>query len=379
MKQSFALFDMDGVLLAPGGYHQSLQESVQRIGVALGVPKASLSNDQIARFESLSVTNEWDSLAICTALILLHVWQFDGAIRFNGINRNSPQISKDSPDFDQFLDDFHDIGDLPGHSALEAIVNQNSWLDSVQVDHLANILHQCRDIYTSLTLPIHQETVLGSQTFHENYQLKPQLNIKSYLLQHDRPMMRNNQLNEFKDWLSTPNSHAGIMTNRPSRTPPDYLSSPEAELGAALIGLDNLPVLGSGLLAWFAVTKLNMPDHTFLKPHPIHTLALLQMLIGRPAEIALNLGYSLSVGNGNVANWGIFQGASIIIFEDAVKGLQSGITAQKLLQHIGVSVDLTLIGVTENSIKKNALNGVADVIINNINQIDWRNISDIMK
>jgi hypothetical protein len=33
------LFDMDGVLLQPRGYHTALQTSVKRIGQALGVPE----------------------------------------------------------------------------------------------------------------------------------------------------------------------------------------------------------------------------------------------------------------------------------------------------------------------------------------------------
>jgi hypothetical protein len=64
-----------------------------------------------------------------------------------------------------------------------------------------------------------------------------------------------------REWLKLPNHKAGILTNRPSRSPDGYLSSPEAELGMALIGLEDLPYVGSGILAWFAVNNCQLPDH----------------------------------------------------------------------------------------------------------------------
>ncbi len=48
MNRKFILFDMDGVLLSPGGYKHALIESISRVGLALGMPHVSLTDAQIA-------------------------------------------------------------------------------------------------------------------------------------------------------------------------------------------------------------------------------------------------------------------------------------------------------------------------------------------
>jgi len=374
MTHQFFLFDMDGVLLKPRGYHQSLQASVHRIGAALGAPNTELSENQIARFEALDVTNEWDSLAISTALILIHLWEYDPDLRLDGLSPDRETITQSKPDFDQFLGEFSYQSELPGRSAYHFLLKKHAWLTREQQTHLFTILHFCRDIFKSPTLPGHQETVLGSQVFTENYNLSSKLSTDSYLLKFDRPLLSGRQKDSLRKWLLDPSHHAGIMTNRPSSTPPGYLSSPEAELGAKLVGLEDLPVLGSGMLAWYAVTQRQLPDFTFLKPNPVHALALLQMCGGNSARQALNLAADLWLGENKPDAWEFLQNAQVTIFEDAAKGLRCGIAAKELLTKMGIDIELSLIGVTQNKIKRKALQGIADHVITSIQDINWQEI-----
>jgi len=372
MTRNFYLFDMDGVLLKPNGYHQSLRASVIRIGKALGAPLTDISDDQIAHFESLSVTNEWDTLAICTALILLQAWKVDGKIRLNGLTHAPEILLENYPDFDTFLNSFSNVGGLPGQSAYIKIINDDPWLNQSQRLHLKEVLYHCRDIYRSLTLSVHQESVLGSHAFQELYKLQPNLNTDSFLLKYDRPILSDENKNLFRNWLNSPDNYAGILTNRPSSCPPGFLSAPEAELGAKLVGFEDLPILGSGLLAWFAITHCQLrDDHTFLKPNPVHALALLQLCIGLPPVSALKAAVDLWRGDSDRSNWVFLENASVTIFEDAVKGLQCGIAARDLLKKQGISINLQRIGVTYNHIKRKALEGIADIVIPEINQFDW--------
>ena len=371
MTKKFILFDMDGVLLKPGGYHQALKATVSRIGEALGVPNADLTDDQIAHFEALSVTNEWDSAAISASLILLKAWRFDPDIRLGNQPIRYVVLTDQAPEIDLFLNTFTDVGDLPTVSAYEKITRENSWLNVSQRDTLKRLLYHSRDIYKSPILPWHQETVLGSRTFQENYNLEPKLNIESYLTSYDRQVMSNETRKNIQAWLKNPEHRAGIMTNRPSSTPPGYLSSPEAELGAKLVEVDHLPLVGSGMLAWFAATQCELPDHTFLKPNPVHALALIQMCWGASATNALQLAYDLWRGGGKKEDWNLFNGSHITIFEDAVKGLQAGISSQALLEEIGIEIDLRLVGISSNPIKRAELEKIADVVHSDINQFDW--------
>ena len=374
MSKMIVLSDMDGVLLRPLGYNTSLQTSVQRIGAALGAPKTRLHPDQIAKFEASNVTNEWDSMAICTALILLHIWKTDGSIRLDGLAPRTEVLSFDLPAFDPFLSRFHNVGHEPGHTAYHQLIESNPWLDDAQKAQLAEILYHSREIYTSPTLPGYQETVLGSETFELNYKLSPQLEIESFLLKYDLPVLDETHSAAFRNWLAAPDHLAGILTNRPSACPPGYLSSPEAELGAQCVGMQDLPMLGSGMLAWFASTQLHLPDYVFLKPHPVHALGLLQMILGQPAESALMKAYDLTEGNGQNSDWAILDGAKIVIFEDAAKGLTCGIAARETLAKIGIEVELELIGVTTNVDKAAALKPLAVRIIPDLNQVQWMDL-----
>lgn len=374
MTSKYILFDMDGVLLQPGGYHQALKATVRRIGIALGVPAVDLSDDQIAHFEALSVTNEWDSAAICAALTLLKAWQFDPDVRFGENPLEGDVLTEQEPEIDPFLETFDDVRDLPTVSAYEKIARENPWLKDGQRDHLKKILYYSRDIYQSPVLPWHQETVLGSKAFQSNYGLEPELKTESYLSQYDRQVMTPGTKKSIQQWLANPDHRAGIMTNRPSGTPPGYLSSPEAELGARLVEVDHLPLLGSGMLAWFASTQCDLPDHTFLKPNPVHALALMQMCRDESATNALRLAYDLWRGEGKREDWHKFEGSQVRIFEDAVKGLQAGNSAQMLLQKKGVDFELRLIGISNNPIKRGELEKIADIVYSDINQVDWGKI-----
>ena len=372
MTEEFLLFDMDGVLLMPGGYQQALKASIKRIGKALGAPQTEITSEQIAHFEALSITNEWDSLGICTALILVQVWQMDGNIRLT--EENAPRPANDlieKPDFQSFLDSFDHVGPLPGESAFQKITTENTWLDPDQKSHLEDILFNCRDIYHSLTLPIHQESVLGSHAFKENYQLEPKLNIESYLLMYDQPILSPEKGSHLIAWLADKDHHIGIITNRPNGTPPDFISAPEAELGAKLVGLAGVPLLGSGSLNWCAESKSALPQHTFLKPNPVHALGLMQICLGHDIEEALGKAIALWERQDNKADWESFDGAKVFIFEDSIKGLQSGLSAKSLLGALGIMINLNLIGVTESPIKKKALLKIADQVIPTINHFNW--------
>ncbi len=371
MTRTIILFDMDGVLLESRGYHQALQTSLMRIGSALGVPDLELTTNQIARFETLSVTNEWDTLAICTAWTLLAVWHSDGDVRLKSLKPQPSNKIIKPPDFNHFLEIFDDIGRLPGHSAYELICVNNPWLNEAQREYLSEILHYCRDIYRSPTLPGHQETVIGSSVFERIYGLKPQLNSESFLLKYDRPILTSEQYKNLQKWLSSPEHNAAFITNRPCNAPDGYLSAPEAEMGAKLIGLDQLPLLGSGLLSWYASTRCSCDSHELLKPNPVHTLAAMKMCSGLTPETSIEMAVALIHGDGSIQDWSDLMETRVIIFEDSTKGLKSGIRAMEYLSELGIKIDLSLIGVSVNNVKRQALKSLAHRILSNINEVHW--------
>ncbi len=374
MLENIIIFDMDGVLLKPGGYHESLRTFIKRIGKALGIPNVILSHEQIAHFESKSVTNEWDSLAICTAILLVEVWQIDDDVHLSSLEPLQQATLIHPAGFDRFLENFSEVGNLPGHSAYDLILNENPWLSISQRNHLSILLHHCRDIYKSPTLPGYQETVLGSELFRNIYGLEPKLDIGSFLLKYDLPILTHEKMKVFREWLSSPKNAAGIMTNRPCLTPNGYLSSPEAELGAKLCELEDIPLIGSGLLAWAATTQQSLPDYTFLKPNPVHALALLALVTGSQIKQALDNAASLLMGNGIKKNWSQLNQINVVILEDSIKGLLSGLKAKEMLTQIGIDIKLDLVGISKNTVKRQALKTITDSIYSEINDFDFTNI-----
>lgn len=371
MSQSIILFDMDGVLLEQNGYHRALIAAVRRIGAALGAPNAAITENEIERFEAMSVTNEWDSQSIITALILIQLWQQDGSIRYDS-DEPRPALTEEAPDIPGFLDRFIDVvADNPGVSAYHMLVNENPWLDADQRAYLELILFNTRDISTSPLLPAYQESVLGSRKFQEHYGFTPKMETKGYLMTEDVRTMDDAHLAAFRQWYAQPGHAAGILTNRPSITPPGYMGSPEAEIGAAFVGLPDLPVMGSGTMAWFAKTQLHVPDYSLFKPHPLHALGLLQLILGQPVEAALQIGQALVDGKADVSDWEALNGSQITVIEDSFKGFACGVAAQKALAGIGIQTDLKLIGITDHTEKREALAAYTDWIVKDINEIAW--------
>jgi hypothetical protein len=374
MLKTILLFDMDGVLLRPGGYHTALQKSIASIGAALGAPNTTITADQIARFEALSVSNEWDSLAIGAALTLLHLWPIDPAVRLDGFIPLEAPLSEGVPDFDGFLDRFRPQNPEPCLDALADLLGDHPELDEGQKQHLTDILTHPREMGPSLTLPVFQEAVLGSETFSQTFDLPRQLHTDGFLQTHDRPNMTAKHHAALLNWLSAPEHAAGILTNRPNTCPPGSLSSPEAEIGAACVQLTGLPLMGSGLLTWYARVRRDLPGYTYLKPNPVHALSLLGLILGWETETALSRAAFLAGGEANGAPWRDLDGAHIVVFEDSAKGLKSGRAAQACLAAAGVNVSLECIGLTTHPEKHAALDPVADRIVPDINVISWEDL-----
>jgi len=370
MKKHYFLFDMDGVLLNSLGYHRGLQTSLERIAASLGYAQSLITDDQIARFEAMNVTNEWDTVAICTALVLVAVWQVKEDIRIDLQNPSNFKKTEDAA-IDQFLDRFNSDEGVPGEKALNIILELHPWLNPEQKSYLAHVLLRCRDIFTSPTLPIHVEIILGSRLFHDHYHLAPQLDEESFLLRFDRSTLNSNTQKSINALLSLPTHFACVMTNRPNGTPPGFLSSPEAELGVKCIGIDGIPYIGSGILGWYAHTKMDNAEHTLLKPNPIHALASLRMCLGESTFEAIDRSVKLWQGTGNRSDWNNFAQSKVVVFEDSTKGLLSAVAARELLLEIGISLELELIGVSANPIKSAALDKVADQVFREINDVNW--------
>jgi hypothetical protein len=362
------VFDMDGVLLEPLGYHQALQETVQLLGTALGFQNLSLKREEIFRFESAGISSEWDSSAICLALMMREVWKIDpgaevprildqgssahGPVKFLGWDQFLDQIeSKRNPESD------------PLQLAQEILV---SGLDFGQSEKVCEILKNAHDPDQSLSFRTFQELVLGSQMYQNTYQISSVMNVPGTLCEYDRSQLTSETRLELNNWLSD-SRKAVICTNRPNLPPGGQFGSPEAEQGAKLVGLEHLPLVGYGDMNWLA-GEYQQPVDELRKPAPVHVLAALLRTAGASQPEALHSAAGLVQHNLVDEKWKDLDGSEWFVLEDTTSGMVSAVRASGLLEELGIRCRVHLIGITPDPKKKGPLEKLGAEIFTDLEQ-----------
>ena len=366
------LFDLDGILLEPRGYHRALRETATLVGQWLGYRRVTLTQQDIELFESVDVTSEWDSAAICAALLLRDAWTISPDIMLASAppSPDLPTHDLPAPDFQAFFRSEQmapERGTLPTQLAERSLLSDGFHYSESQVAALRGMLRGARQIHGSLTHRLFQELVLGSQVFRDTYGMKPFLPSRGSLLAHDRPMLPAAARERLLGWLKHPDHYAAVFTNRPSQGPQGAIEAPEAELGLAAAELELLPLVGRGGLAWLAEQRGLAPD-MLLKPSAAHALAALRQATGEPLEAALQAAAALSLDEQSDSGWRAFAGAEIIVFEDSVKGLHSVGAAQRRLARLGVTFRPVLVGVTQSPRKRRGLEAAGAQVFSDLEQ-----------
>ena len=359
------LLDLDDVLIRQVAYHRSLMECVERIGRWCGFEAVRLTDEDIAVFESLGVTSEWDSSAICAALLLDRAWSIDAKRRLPD-SPTAPVGHRHRlapPDFQSFFRAALD-GRLTGIEARQRV--ERRLLDGQgrtpsQRQALQAVLRSAYDGEASLTHRIIQELNLGAAEYEACYGRPAALPGPGYLSTIDPPLISPTQAARLTAWASFPGQHAVIFTNRPSRLPDGSGGMPEAEIGLARVGLSALPFVAMGHLEWLGAGR-GLEPQSLLKPSAVHALAALRLAAGDSLGEALPAAARLELDHEDDGEWRRFEAAQAIVFEDSFRGLQSARGAQRALQGIGVRLELDLRGVTTLAAKRRALESAGGAI-----------------
>jgi hypothetical protein len=209
----------------------------------------------------------------------------------------------------------------------------------------------------SLTHRTFQELALGSKEFTRTYGLPAVLDSDSYLLKYDLSNVSNTESARLRDWISAPGHAATMITSRPSVPPAGIFSTPEAELGARLVGLESIPILGWGGMCWLGQQRQADPQ-TFLKPSPVHALAGLRMTLGENQETALTEAVKLVETGLPGTEWEPFERAQVCIFEDTPAGIKSLQVAKNVLGKAGIEIEAMNYGIAQKPVKVQALRSI---------------------
>jgi len=343
------LLDVDGVLVHPGGYRAALRDTVNHfIGYPIEIDETILSD-----LEHRGISSEWDMVPLLLAsywdLILTQqpmqnlpddvsaaAQEIQRCAHLNGIQ------SFPIPEFDLIA------GQYPAESAFHA-----GCFSSISYRLQKNLLTETRNVHTSHTMRIFQNYSLGTKNFESTYQMQADLNTESFLLAYDK----SNIDESIRAKLHHPDIFPVAFTARPSAPPLGISDSPlgyapEAELGLALTGLENIPVMAFGKLEYIARCR-GLDPVKLVKPSPIHALA---------AVIAAVTGDEWFAVQGAV-DWfqrGQFKDViermpksfDLIVIEDTLGGIRSTQSAGEILRLAGFQVNVHLFGLTSGNHQK---------------------------
>ena len=360
------MLDMDGVLLESRGYHKALVQTLRLVGQALGFENATLTPEDIAAFEAAGITSEWESSAACVALMLVHLWRVDEGARLpaDSFSLQRKPNGLDLPDFAAFARELSapDLDHLlPLSKAEKKILDLAHGLNPGQIRTIQHLIRNAASAPHSLTHRIFQELVLGSQVYAETYPYLPMLCTDGYLLKFDHSNLRSEIAARLVEWLTPGDRRAVIFTLRPSQPPAGTFCTPEAEMGAALCGLKDLPIAGLGGILWLSKRRKLSPDR-FGKPSPVHALTALRLALGDPVESALQAAADLALDGRTEPGWAALNQVHVFIFEDTVRGLTSLQTGIDLLHQRNIDLQVSAFGITTDPSKRTVLESAGAVV-----------------
>jgi hypothetical protein len=365
------LFDMDGVLIEPQGYHRALAETVRILAKTLGYRNVNLTDRDIEVFELAGATSEWDSAAICAALLVRDVWKVnpDACLPTSPPLPDLPAHDLPSPDFQSFFRSLaqDEVEDLPAlFRAERALLSGRKKIGDQQATMITHLLRGARRIEGSISHRLFQELVLGGQALRSTYGLEPVFSEQSYLRRYDRPMLAAESRRALLAWMDRPDQQAAVFTTRPSRPQPDRAGSPEAEFGLVFLGMEALPLVALGELSWIAEKWTLEPD-SLHKPSPMHALIALRIALGDMLEAAASRSLAVVGGEGHASQWRELAGAEVCVFEDSTSGLYSARAAGDMLALQGVRLNLRMMGISHRKGKRVALAAAGADVFQDIN------------
>jgi hypothetical protein len=367
------LFDLDGVLIHPGGYREALRRTVSHFSRAAGLPGNPLAESTIEAFEAHGITCEWDIAGICLMADIFCLWRANPALHLPDDLEEclralrTGKIARPAPDYAAWARRVGALtGDTPSASAVKLFKQEagNADSDSGRIGKFESILTAVlghpRDFSCSPVMQYFQQFTLGSRAYADHYRVQPDLDTPSLLAELDRPGISVSSRERILSLQNERRIHAAIITARPCRPPApgtdlrDY--PPEAEIAQKAAGLESLPLVGAGHMQWLARRHGQIID-AYLKPSPVHSLAALVFAMGEGDNAALEAARTFVEEGKLLPPIERFreEPTEIAIFEDSPTGVIGTQSAVDLLKRKQLDIRVFLYGVAAGGEKRAVL------------------------
>lgn len=388
LARRILLFDLDGVLITPGGYHRALQATVNHFSRRMGLGDLAPDEAEIESLEINGLTSEWDSSAICLAVLVTDLWRRDPQLRLPGtwegilsaIRARAARL-RPQPGYARWGERIS-AARLPRTPAPRAalallLAATQSGETKGRRQELAKaleiLLGQTRDFRSSITMRVFQHFTLGAEGFRLTYAEEPSLETTSLLRESDAPTLSAEETQDLVSCTSNGETRAAVFTLRltkpvmPSAVGGEY--APEAEVTLERVGLAHWPVVGFGQLRWLAGERHVYSD-AYLKPSPVHALAAMAKTLGATDEDALLSACRLFEEDRLTGALTSFQDGEmdLHVFEDSPSSLRGVKQAVDLLRGHGAEVALHPWGIGSSPLRRKALQGSGYPVFGNVGQ-----------
>jgi hypothetical protein len=397
------LFDIDGVLIQNLAYRAALRQTVAYFSRRLGLGEIVLTDSDIDVYESQSITVEWDSGAIGVAALLV------GRLKANDPAKSgtsaatlpprpsesfgSAQDKRTGQGFWEALDELgaHSVaidrpdfsglarrvgeatppGGLPAHAALSLLLTE------VETQPAASLLRQlllnCYDIDRAPAMQLFQNYVLGHEQYANYYGLSPHVETEPLLEKLDRTNLQPDMRARLLARRSADDVFPVIYTARPSLGPIELAAqprgyTPEAEIARRQSGLETVPVMGFGKVAWLA-QQVGLAGADLVKPSPVESMAAIAT--ARTGLEIESLKAAFAVARGDHLRYPLTACAheTVHVFEDSASSLRAVTRAVELLNRQGLDLRLVRHGIAPaGSPKRAALEKAADRVHEDVNE-----------
>ena len=392
MDPTIFLFDLDGVLVKPGGYRAAVRATINYFTGQMGLGDLAPDDDTIAIFEAQGVTCEWDMVPLVLAIILDAAVERSLPITALDTFQSACAWLNEHPlpsleiDFAPRLREFGRFahpGEPPAETILAACLKDalNSPFPRLSGSGvLQQLLGATRRLETSRTTAVFETFTLGHEVYTRATGMPVEVQSEPLLVLHDQALL-NPQTRDRLRWLS---QHQGLRmsayTARPSlpdQMPDEFLAmfTPEAEMALDVIGWPELLLVGSGQTGE-ASRRLGEHEERMTKPSPYHAVAAIAAawMDSRPAALAWMRQVFCFYERGDLrpplplVNGAAPQALRLHIFEDSPTGMRGGLAAVSLFEGLGLPVKLHLWGVSEHIEKAAALRALGAEVFADVNQ-----------
>lgn len=375
------LFDIDGVLIQPGGYRAAVRATLAYFLNRMGLP-GSLAPDEaiMAYFEANRITSEWDMTPISLAIILeavisrLPTIQMDGSLplALDAIKSSLPTPRESwldyedlpyTPIIEQIGAAFH-TGEPPSLAALrltEQAATESLFPHLSGSPILSELFSATRDWERSWITRIFQHFTLGSAAYELCYRRPAEIETPGLIPQYDKPLLPADLTKALMDNFPNGRIHLAAYTLRASLPPKEIPTippgfSPEAETALQIADLLQIPLIGYGRLDYLAqVTGEDI--NQYLKPSPIQALAAILASLShneldaviQAREFVLNQEFLFFFKENRPGR------LEIHVFEDSRGGIEAVQSAVQLLKRAGITAEMVAWGISDDDHKRRAL------------------------